>query len=58
MKKASEWVEHTEEVIANSKGLVNSMVNQETGLRGFSIAGQEDYLEPYIAGKADFKTYF
>nr|VVV05576.1 Methyl-accepting chemotaxis protein McpS [Aliivibrio wodanis] len=58
MKKASEWVEHTEEVIANSKGLVNSMVNQETGLRGFAIAGQEDYLEPYIAGKADFKTYF
>ena len=57
MEKASEWVEHTEEVIANSKGLVNSMVNQETGLRGFAIAGQEDYLEPYIAGKADFKTY-
>ena len=57
MEKASEWVEHTEEVIANSKGLVNSMVNQETGLRGFAIAGQSDYLEPYIAGKADFKTY-
>jgi len=57
MEKASEWVEHTEEVIANSKGLVNSMVNQETGLRGFAIAGQESYLEPYVAGKANFKTY-
>lgn len=57
MEKASEWVEHTEEVIVNSKGLVNSMVNQETGLRGFAIAGQDDYLEPYFAGKEDFKTY-
>ena len=58
MEKASEWVEHTEKVIESSKGLVSSMVNQETGLRGFAIAGQSDYLEPYIAGKADFKTYY
>lgn len=58
MEKTSHWVEHTEEVIANSKGLVNSMVNQETGLRGFAIAGQQDYLEPYIQGNADFKVYY
>ena len=58
MEKTSEWVEHTEEVIVKSKGLVNSMVNQETGLRGFAIAGQEDYLEPYFSGKEDFKNYF
>lgn len=57
MEKTSDWVEHTEKVITKSKGLVNSMVNQETGLRGFAIAGQSDYLEPYITGKADFKTY-
>ena len=42
MEKASEWVEHTEKVIESSKGLVSSMVNQETGLRGFAIARSEE----------------
>lgn len=57
MEKTSHWVAHTHDVIGQSKGLVNSMVNQETGLRGFTIAGQDDYLEPYIEGSADFQQY-
>ncbi|MGF1726098.1 CHASE3 domain-containing protein [Photobacterium nomapromontoriensis] len=57
MGKTSHWVAHTHEVIGQSKGLVNSMVNQETGLRGFTIAGQDDYLAPYIEGRADFQQY-
>ncbi|WP_300180684.1 CHASE3 domain-containing protein [uncultured Aliivibrio sp.] len=57
MEKTSEWVEHTEEVITKSKGLVNSMVNQETGLRGFAITGENDYLDPYFSGKEDFQQY-
>ncbi|MGF1737027.1 CHASE3 domain-containing protein [Photobacterium satsumensis] len=57
MEKTSHWVEHTHEVIRQSKGLVSSMVDQETGLRGFAIAGQDDYLEPYFSGKNDFLQY-
>ncbi|MGF1700260.1 methyl-accepting chemotaxis protein [Photobacterium makurazakiensis] len=57
MGKTSHWVEHTHNVIRQSKGLVSAMVDQETGLRGFTIAGQEDYLEPYFQGKKDFQQY-
>lgn len=57
MEKTSHWVEHTHEVIQQSEGLVSSMVDQETGLRGFAIAGQDAFLEPYIFGKNDFQQY-
>lgn len=32
-----------------------SMVDQETGERGFLITGEEHFLEPYYQGKKDFK---
>jgi len=30
------------------------MVDMETGMRGFLIAGKEEFLEPYVAGQATF----
>ncbi len=57
MDKTSKMVEHTYKVIDNSNILVSSMVDQETGLRGFAIGGQEEYLEPYISGKKAFDKH-
>ncbi|WP_422768317.1 CHASE3 domain-containing protein [Photobacterium leiognathi subsp. mandapamensis] len=57
MDKTSKMVEHTYKVIDNSNILVSSMVDQETGLRGFAIGGQEEYLEPYISGKKTFDKH-
>jgi len=37
--------------------LMKSMVDQETGLRGFLLTGRETYLEPYEVGKASFGQY-
>ncbi|MCG3865243.1 MULTISPECIES: CHASE3 domain-containing protein [unclassified Photobacterium] len=54
MEKTSKKVEHTYKVIDHANALVSAMVDQETGLRGFAIGGQPDYLEPYVSGKADF----
>jgi len=34
--------------------MLTAMLDQETGLRGFAIAKQEDFLEPYVRGAADF----
>ena len=51
LTQTERMVEHTHKVIKESNGLVNSMVDQETGLRGFAIGGQEEYLEPYFSGK-------
>ena len=33
--------------------LTNAMVNQETGVRGFVLGGQEPFLDPYRLGVAD-----
>ena len=57
LNKTAAMVEHTYKVIDESNGLVNAMVDQETGLRGFAVGGQEDYLEPYFAGKKQFNLY-
>ncbi|WP_299018213.1 CHASE3 domain-containing protein [uncultured Photobacterium sp.] len=57
MSATDKMVEHTYKVIEHSNGLVNAMVDQETGLRGFAIGGQDDYLEPYINGKIMFQEH-
>ncbi|MGF1742675.1 methyl-accepting chemotaxis protein [Vibrio profundum] len=57
LAQTERMVEHTHKVIKESNGLVNAMVDQETGLRGFAIGGQEEYLEPYISGKENFNDY-
>ncbi|KNY27078.1 methyl-accepting chemotaxis protein [Pseudobacteroides cellulosolvens] len=56
--KANDWNEHTYEVLSDLDNIVTSMINMETGQRGFSITGDEKFLEPYNKGKTDFEKYF
>jgi signal transduction histidine kinase len=41
--------------VASNTALVlsNAMVNQETGIRGFVLGGEEEFLDPYRAGVAN-----
>ncbi len=55
---ANVWNVHTYKVLANLDGIVTSMINMETGQRGFSITGDEKFLEPYNKGKAEFEEKF
>ncbi|EAS66096.1 methyl-accepting chemotaxis protein [Photobacterium angustum] len=55
MEQTSKKVEHTYKVIDHANGLVSAMIDQETGLRGFAIGGQTEYLEPYVSGKENFE---
>lgn len=48
------WVNHTNEVIAKANLLVKTLVDMETGQRGFLIAGEDEFLEPYTSGKKEF----
>ena len=48
------WVIHTYEVISDADKMLASMVDQETGMRGFLVTGNDDYLEPYENGKKEF----
>jgi signal transduction histidine kinase/DNA-binding response OmpR family regulator/CHASE3 domain sensor protein len=43
-------VEHSNLVIASGQSVVKLAVDQETGMRGFLLTGQETYLEPYRLG--------
>ncbi len=57
MIHTSHWVEHTHKVIGVGKVVSGSMVDMETGLRGFLVTGDENYLEPYIKGNVIFDKY-
>jgi len=52
---SQKWVNHTHEVIEHGDELMAELVNMETGLRGFLITGQEEFLEPYYSGKKHFE---
>ncbi len=54
MDGAFNWVEHTHVAIGYGDKLQSSMVDAETGLKGYLIAGEAAFLEPYVDGKAVF----
>ena len=45
------WVEHSERVIGNASEISKEMVDMETGLRGYMLAGEESFLQPYVLAK-------
>ena len=47
LHETDEWETHTYEVLANIERITAHLVDAETGQRGYLIAGQERYLEPY-----------
>jgi len=51
MKESETWVIHTFEVIDQAKAILAAAVDMETGMRGFLLAGNEDFLTPFIAGQ-------
>ncbi len=53
---ANKWVNHTYEVIGLGEKMSSSLVNMETGLRGYLVAGKKEFLEPYEHGKQEFEA--
>ena len=53
-RDALEWVQHTYKVIIQAKDILAAAVDMETGMRGFLIAGDEVFLEPFNAGSETF----
>lgn len=51
---SSKWVNHTYEVIRKAESVGAAMVDMETGQRGFMIAGEDEYLAPFINGQKVF----
>jgi len=51
----SRWVTHTHQVIEEGALLQKSLIDMETGYRGFLITGKDNFLEPYHQGKKHFE---
>jgi methyl-accepting chemotaxis protein len=49
---ASEWREHSYQVISGLESLKASMIDAETGERGYLLTGDEGHLEPYRSALA------
>ena len=47
MTETRGWVDHTRAVLSKAAGIVASAVDMETGMRGFLLAKEDAFLEPY-----------
>jgi len=54
MTEDQQWVEHTHNVIKSANSILASAVDMETGMRGYLLAGKDDFLNPYIEGNKLF----
>jgi methyl-accepting chemotaxis protein len=45
------WVYHTYKVLGKADNIVAAAVDMETGMRGYLLAGQEQFLDPYKGGE-------
>ena len=54
-KSNARWTAHTNRVLALLDQSILGMVNQETGLRAFLLAGEDEFLEPYHLGGTMFE---
>ncbi len=48
------WVNHTHNVLEDAAEIEAAAVDMETGMRGYLLAGKEEFLEPYNAGSERF----
>ncbi len=55
---AAGWNTHTFEVLGNLEDLMGSLVDVETGQRGFLVAGKDEFLEPLTNGRQKFGKSF
>lgn len=56
LEKASGWTTHTYKVLEQANRLTEAMVNAETGLRGFLVSTDEQFLEPFNGAGGAFRS--
>ncbi|QSX05726.1 CHASE3 domain-containing protein [Sedimentibacter sp. zth1] len=55
-KQRNDMNTHTYKVILNYKSLLESLINAETGQRGYLISGEKEFLEPFDANVEKCRT--
>jgi len=56
--EAVKWNVHTYKVIQESDGLLMSLLDMETGARGYVITGNESFLEPFNKGNSSYENHY
>ncbi len=54
LRQTANWVAHTYIVIREAMNIVSAAVDMETGMRGYLLAGKEEFLAPYKGGEKKF----
>ncbi len=54
LRKNAQWVDHTRIVIASASDILGAAVDMETGMRGYLLAGRDEFLGPYKSGQIKF----
>jgi methyl-accepting chemotaxis protein len=49
---------HTYQVVGEVDRILESLINMETGQRGFSLTGEDESLAPYLIGKTSFQRHW
>jgi methyl-accepting chemotaxis protein len=52
------WNDHTYEVLGEMNAVMASIVDQETGIRGYLITSKPDSLAPYERGRREYAEHF
>lgn len=52
------WVSRSQIVVRNSASLQRNIIDMETGLRGFLLNANEEFLQPYIQAKDQLPSLF
>lgn len=52
------WVEHTDQVIAQAYFTQKLLVDLETGVRGYQLTGNREFLQPYEQSNSQINTAF
>ncbi len=58
IQQSAHWTEHTYQVLEGLQQVMEGMVDQETGLRGYLLSGDQNFLAPYKSGKGMFDEAF
>ncbi|HEX8832548.1 MAG TPA: CHASE3 domain-containing protein, partial [Abditibacteriaceae bacterium] len=58
LKTANYWNIHTYQVLLETGHVIRGLVNIQTGARGFLQTGDETFLDPYKAGRAEYASHY
>jgi PAS domain S-box-containing protein len=58
LNKSLQWVDHTDQVLDQSEHLLNLLIDMESGMRGYSVTGDESFLQPYLQGAKKFDSEY